>query len=78
VGKPLTPALYCNKEKHMDRLEISGEIQTIKLPDIVQEHPSATLRWRNGVLQQLWEIKKYRGGTPLRYSTEWRDVEHAD
>lgn len=32
------------------------------------------LRWKNGVLQQAWEVVTYGPRGPIKRETDWRDV----
>jgi hypothetical protein len=42
--------------------------------DASQSEITPHLRWRDGVLEQAWNITHYRAGVPHKRTTEWRPV----
>jgi len=49
-------------------------IDMSKIGDATATRCEAQLRWRKGVLQQLWAIISYRDGRPYERTWQWRDV----
>lgn len=46
-----------------------------KMPETyLMRMPTARLRWKNGVLEQVWETTEYRGGTPIGKKADWMPV----
>lgn len=57
-----------------------SEIESIIPADLWTEveQPMALMRWKQGVLQQLWRVNAFLNGMPSGAHDEWRNVPEAD
>jgi len=45
---------------------------------MVQEAPTFRLRWRAGVLEQMWHLTAIENNMPVDVTNEWRPVPEVD
>jgi hypothetical protein len=55
-------------------MSIEANYKTATIAPVSTVRCAGVVRWKNGILQQLFILTDYVGGTPSAQREDWRDV----